>query len=415
MTQARMTLRSEGLPWSELEPQMKAAGEHDVAWRDGRAPAFIHFAGDDVLEVAKRAYLMYFSENGLGLRAFGSLAKFESEVVAMGLALLGGGDDARGAMTTGGTESIFLAVKAARDHAVAARAVAGVPEIVLAHSAHPAFDKAAHFLGLATVRTPLRADFTADPEAIAAAITAKTVMLVGSAPAYPHGVMDPIGTIAAMAASRGIWMHVDACVGGYFAPFARKLGYPIEPFDFSVPGVTSISADLHKYGYAAKGASTLFFADPASFAHMAWSFDNWPRGQYMTNTLVGTRAGGAIAAAWAVMNYLGEAGYSRITERVLATRRALEAGVQPLGFHILGRPELSILAFGSEVHDIAAVGKAMTARGWLTGFVKEPAGIHQMLNLTHEPVVARYLSDLAESAEEARHSGTSGEALRAVY
>ena len=415
MTQARMTLRREGLPWSELEPQMKAAGEHDVAWRDGRAPAFIHFAGDDVLEVAKRAYLMYFSENGLGLRAFGSLAKFESEVVAMGLSLLGGGDDARGAMTTGGTESIFLAVKAARDHAVAARAVAGVPEIVLAHSAHPAFDKAAHFLGLATVRTPLRADFTADPEAIAAAITAKTVMLVGSAPAYPHGVMDPIGTIAAMAASRGIWMHVDACVGGYFAPFARKLGYPIEPFDFSVPGVTSISADLHKYGYAAKGASTLFFADPASFAHMAWSFDNWPRGQYMTNTLVGTRAGGAIAAAWAVMNYLGEAGYSRITERVLATRRALEAGVQPLGFHVLGRPELSILAFGSEVHDIAAVGKAMTARGWLTGFVKEPAGIHQMLNLTHEPVVARYLSDLAESAEEARHSGTSGEALRAVY
>ena len=415
MTQARMTLRSEGLPWSELEPQMKAAGQHDVAWRDGRAPAFIHFAGDDVLEIAKRAYLMYFSENGLGMRAFGSLAKFESEVVAMGLSMLGGSDDARGAMTTGGTESIFLAVKAARDAAAGIRTIDGRPTIVLARSAHPAFDKAAHFLGLDTVRTPLRADYTADPEAMAAAITPRTVMVVGSAPAYPHGVMDPIGAIASVATARGVWMHVDACVGGYFAPFARRLGVPIEPFDFSVPGVTSISADLHKYGYAAKGASTLFFADAASFAHMAWSFDDWPRGQYMTNTLVGTRAGGAIAAAWAVMNYLGEAGYLRITGRVLATRRALEAGLKPLGFHVLGRPELSILAFGSESHDIAAVGKAMTARGWLTGFVKEPAGIHQMLNLTHEPVVGRYLADLAESVDEAQRAGATREALRAVY
>ena len=414
MNSARIALPKEGTPWAELEPRMLAAGERDVDWRHGRAPAFIHYAGADVLEVAKQAYLMYFSENGLGLRAFGSLAKFESEVVAMGLSLLHGGEGARGAMTTGGTESIFLAVKAARDHAAASRRIDGQPQIVLAQSAHPAFDKAAYFLGLGTVRTPLRADFTADPEAMAAAITPATVMVVGSAPAYPHGVMDPIADIAARAAERGVWMHVDACVGGYFAPFARQLGCAVEAFDFAVPGVTSISADLHKYGYAAKGASTLFFADAASFAHMAWAFDNWPRGQYMTNTLVGTRAGGAIAAAWAVMNYLGESGYLRITERVLATRRTYEAGVQALGFETLGRPELSILAFGSQQHDIASVGQAMTARGWLTGFVKQPAGIHLMLNLTHEPVAERYFADLAASAEEARHSGKRGE-VKAVY
>jgi len=412
---AGMKLPEQGTPWAALEPRMAAAGEHDVDWRHGRAPAFIHFAGDEVLEVAKRAYLMYFSENGLGQRAFASLAKFEAEVVAMGLSLLGGGAGAKGAMTTGGTESIFLAVKAARDRAAASRRTEGRPQIVLAYSAHPAFDKAAHFLGLDIVRTPLRPDFTADPEAMAAAVTPATVMIVGSAPAYPHGVMDPIGEIAAMAATRGIWMHVDACVGGYLAPFARKLGAPIEAFDFSVPGVTSISADLHKYGYAAKGASTLFFADAASFAHMAWAFDGWPRGQYMTNTLVGTRAGGAIAAAWAVMNHLGEAGYLRITERVLATRRAYEAGVRSLGFEVMGRPELSILAFGSEQHDIAAVGKAMTARGWLTGFVKAPAGIHLMLNLTHEPVVGRYLDDLSASVDEAARSDSAGEVLKAVY
>ena len=388
-----MQLPKVGTPWTELEPQMLAAAKHDVAWRAGRAPAFIHYAGEDVLDVAKKAFLMYFSENGLGLRAFGSLAKFETEVVAMGLGLLHGTEAARGAMTTGGTESIFLAVKAARDSAAkqrrtsqsgtTPRRTSGTPNIVLPYSAHPAFDKAAHFLGLQTVRTPLAADFRADPEAVAAAITPDTVMIVGSAPAYPHGVMDPIAEIASVAQARGLWMHVDACVGGYIAPFAQMLGYAVAPFDFSVPGVTSISADLHKYGYAAKGASTLFFADAESFAHMAYWFDNWPRGQYMTNTLVGTRGGGAIASAWAVMNYLGEAGYLRITERVIAVRRAIEAGVHALGMETLGRPELSILAYGSPRHDIGAIGRGLLARGWLTGHVRNPPGIHLMLNLTH--------------------------------
>lgn len=407
-------LQKQGIPWAELEPQLKAAGERDVDWRNGRAPSFVHYAGDDVLEVAKKAYMMYFSENGLGLRAFHSLAKFESEVVAMGLGLLHGGEAARGAMTTGGTESIFLAVKAARDAARAKHVSAGTPCIVLAYSAHPAFDKAAYFLGLETVRVPLRCDFTADPVAMEAAITPDTVMIVGSAPAYPHGVMDPISELAAIAQSRGVWMHVDACVGGYIAPFAQKLGYEVAPFDFSVPGVRSISADLHKYGYAAKGASTLFFADPDSFSHMAWGFNNWPRGQYTTNTLVGTRAGGAIAAAWAVMNYLGEEGYLRITERVIATRRAIEAGVHGLGMHTLGRPELSIVAYGSDTHDIGAVGLGLLKRGWLTGYVEQPPGIHLMLNLTHEPVVGRYIQDLAASIEEARGTARSAP-IAAVY
>jgi len=416
MEAERIALPKAGTPWPELEKRLAAAGEHDVAWRTGRAPAFIHFAGDDVLDVAKRAYLMYFSENGLGLRAFGSLAKFESEVVAMGLALLHGGADARGAMTTGGTESIFLAVKAARDKAPSAGRGSGRANIVLAFSAHPAFDKAAHFLGLDTIRTPLADDFRADPRAIADAINADTVMVVASAPAYPHGVMDPIAAVAAVAAERKVWMHVDACVGGYIAPFARMLGAPVEAFDFAVPGVTSISADLHKYGYAAKGASTLFFADAESFAGMSYYFDNWPRGQYMTNTLVGTRAGGAIAAAWAVMNYLGEEGYLRVTRRVLDTRKAYEAGVEALGFRTLGRPELSILAFGSSSHDIAAVGRAMVRRGWMTGHVKNPPGLHLMLNLTHEPVVGEYLADLAASVQEAGHgAGTEAAALKAVY
>lgn len=394
---------------------MRQAAAQDIDWRRGRAPAYIHYAGEDVLEVAKQAYLMFFSENGLGPRAFGSLARFEADIVAMGLGLLNGGPEARGAMTTGGTESIFLAVKAARDLARRERPDLARPEIVLPFSAHPAFDKAAHFLGLATVRVPLRADFTADPAAMAAAISPATVMLVGSAPAYPHGVVDPIGAIAALARSRELWMHVDACVGGYIAPFARQLGYPVEAFDFAVDGVTSISADLHKYGYAAKGASTLFFRDVASFELMEYRFDNWPRGQYSTRTLVGTRGGGAIAAAWAVMNYLGEEGYLRVTERVIATRRAIEEGLKPLGLQALGRPELSILAYGSPLHDIAAIGRGLGARGWMVGHVRQPDGIHLMLNLTHEPIVSEYLADVAQAVEEAKAAGAGGAGVVARY
>ncbi len=405
----------QGTAWPQLQERMRQAAAQDIDWRRGRAPAYIHYAGEDVLEVAKQAYLMFFSENGLGPRAFGSLARFEADIVAMGLGLLNGGPEARGAMTTGGTESIFLAVKAARDLARRERPDLARPEIVLPFSAHPAFDKAAHFLGLATVRVPLRADFTADPAAMAAAISPATVMLVGSAPAYPHGVVDPIGAIAALARSRELWMHVDACVGGYIAPFARQLGYPVEAFDFAVDGVTSISADLHKYGYAAKGASTLFFRDVASFELMEYRFDNWPRGQYSTRTLVGTRGGGAIAAAWAVMNYLGEEGYLRVTERVIATRRAIEEGLKPLGLQALGRPELSILAYGSPLHDIAAIGRGLGARGWMVGHVRQPDGIHLMLNLTHEPIVSEYLADVAQAVEEAKAAGAGGAGVVARY
>ncbi|MGO4391780.1 aspartate aminotransferase family protein [Variovorax sp. M-6] len=395
------TLPKEGVAWPALKAQLQEAGKADVDWRGGRVPMFIHYAGDDVLEVAKQAYLMYFSENGLGLRAFASLERFESEVVAMGLGLLHGGPLARGAMTTGGTESIFLAVKAARDQARRQNPSMGTPQLVMATSAHPAFDKAAHFMGLTPIRTPLRADFTADPEAIGAAITSDTVMVVGSAPAFPHGVVDPIGEIAAAASARDVWMHVDACVGGYFAPFAQKLGVQLPDWDFRVPGVTSISADLHKYGYTAKGASTLFFRDADRFAGMGWYFDQWPRGQYFTNTLVGTRAGGAIAAAWAVMNYLGEAGYCRIAERVLATRRALQEGVAEMGLATFGNPQLSILAYGSPEHDMAAIGSGLARRGWVAGHVTEPPGLHHMLNLTHEPVVGQYLDDLAAAMADA--------------
>ena len=396
------SLPKQGKSWSELDGEMDAAREGDVDWRRGRVGVYIHYAGDEVLDVAKKAYLKFFSENGLGPRAFPSLARFESDVVAMTLRLLHGGADARGAMTTGGTESIFLAVKSARDWARVTRPAIERPQMVVPQTAHPAFNKAASWLGLEVQRVPIGGDFRADADAMAAAIGPRTIMLVASAPAFPHGVMDPIADIAAIALRHDLWMHVDACVGGFIAPFAKALGEPIGDFDFAVPGVVSMSADLHKYGYAAKGASTVLYRDAAAFQFQAYSFSDWPRGVYSTQTLVGTRAGGAIAAAWAVMNFLGEDGYRAITRRLLDTRKAIGAGVAELGLEVWGAPELSILSYGSAGIDIAQVADRLSTRGWFVGRLVEPPGIHLMLNLTHEPIVGEYLGDLDWALNEAR-------------
>jgi sphinganine-1-phosphate aldolase len=396
------SLPTQGKSWSELDGEMDAARKGDVDWRRGRVGVYIHYAGEEVLDVAKKAYLKFFSENGLGPKAFPSLARFESDVVAMTLRLLNGGADARGAMTTGGTESIFLAVKSARDWARVTRPATERPQIVVPQTAHPAFNKAADWLGLEVKRVPVDRDFRADADAMAAAIGPRTIMLVGSAPAYPHGVLDPIADIAAIAQKHGLWMHVDACVGGFIAPFARSLGEPIGDFDFAVPGVVSMSADLHKYGYAAKGASTVLYRDAESFKFQAYSFSDWPRGLYSTQTLVGTRAGGAIAAAWAVMNFLGEDGYRAVTRRILDTRKAIGAGVAKLGLEVWGKPELSILSYGSAQLDIAQVADRLSTRGWFVGRLVEPPGIHLMLNLTHEPIVGEYLGDLEWALNEVR-------------
>ncbi|MGN6764090.1 MAG: pyridoxal-dependent decarboxylase, partial [Rhizobiaceae bacterium] len=224
-----------------------------------------------------------------------------------------------------------------------------------------------------------------------------TIMLVGSAPAFPHGVIDPIPELGAIALERDLWLHVDACVGGYSAPFAKMLGVDIPDFDLSVPGVTSMSADLHKYGFTAKGASCILYAKTEDFEHQAYTFTNWQRGTYSTQTFVGTRAGGAIAAAWAVMNYLGIEGYKDVTRRVLATRKAFEEVVRSEGLEVFGVPKLGIVSFGSSKIDMFAVADRMKANGWMVGRLTEPRGLHMMLNLAHESVLDEFKADLSEA------------------
>jgi len=391
------------MPKDELLDALKRARTRDVNWREGRAFSLVFQAGEDVYEVAKEAYAMYFSENALNPGAFPSLRRFEAEVVAMTAALLGGDEQAVGNMTSGGTESILLAMFAAREWARANHPEIDAPEVVMPVTGHPAFEKAAHYFGLKIVHTPVSADFRADVEAMRAAITPNTVLLVGSAPSYPQGVIDPIADIASLARERGLLCHVDACVGGLMLPFARKLGYPIPDFDFRVPGVTSISADLHKYGYTAKGASVLLYRNKALRRHQIFAYTEWPGGIYASAGLLGTRPGGAVASAWAVMQYLGEEGYLAIADDVMQTARAIREGVERIeGLRILGNPDISVMAIASDELDIYQVGDEMTVRGWHLDRQQYPASLHLTVHRGHKHVVERFLADLAASAAQVR-------------
>jgi len=412
MERVRMPERGEA--WSSLEPRLRALGARDVDWRGKRSAVYVFHPGDDVLEVAKQAYALYQSENALGPAAFPSLRQMESEVVAIALDLLHAPDGATGNVTSGGTESILMAVKSCRDAAAAKGVDVRGAKIVLPRTAHPAFDKAAHYLGLVVDRVPVGANLEADPGAMRAAVDARTLMLVGSAPCFPYGLVDPIPALAEVAREEGLWLHVDACVGGYLNPFAEREGVALPPWDFRVEGVATISADLHKYGYAAKGASTILHRSEAQHAHQLFHADDWPAGGMTTPTLAGTRPGGAIASAWAVLHYLGVEGYRAKTRRALAAQRCIARGVEALGLRIHGDPKLTLLAFGMPEGDpvsIFAIWKGMHDRGWFSGVVQRPDGIHLMLSPAHDEVAERYLGDLGESLDAARRAAPSSGAV----
>jgi sphinganine-1-phosphate aldolase len=387
------------MSWPQIEARLQAQAASDVDWRAGKSAIYVFNAGDDVGAVKKAAYAMFSEENGLGPAAFPSLTQMERDIVDFGLSLLHAPEGAAGAMTSGGTESILMAVKAARDFA-RAQGRAEPFNIVTPHSAHPAFHKAGMLMDIELRRTPTK-DFLADPEAIEAAMDDHTVMIVGSAPCFPYGLIDPIDALGALAARKQTWLHVDACVGGYLAPFVRMNGADLPDFDFSVAGVSSISGDLHKYGYASKGASTVFFRSEALKALMPFDAGPWPLGRMITPTLAGTRPGGAIAAAWAVMHFLGIEGYCAKQKMVTQARERTEAGVRAMGFDVLGAPQLGIMAFTHPQADAFQLLGRLHGRGWITGALLEPKALHLMLTPVHLEAGKAYLADLEATLKEA--------------
>jgi glutamate/tyrosine decarboxylase-like PLP-dependent enzyme len=400
-----------GTPLGALLARMRERKAADADWRGGRTFSLVYPAGPEVDEVLREASLLYLHENALNPFRFPSLRQMEDEVVSMTAGLLHGGPGAGGAMTSGGTESILMAVLTARERARAERGLER-GKLVAPRSAHPAFAKAAHILGLELVQIPLATDLRADARAAERLIGDDAVLVVGSAPCYPFGVVDPIAELAGLAAERGVPFHTDACLGGFLLPFWEHLGARVPPFDFRVPGVTTISADVHKYGYCVKGASVIAHRERESLnRYQLVLYQDWPGGSYGSFAMAGARPGAPIAAAWAVMNALGEEGYLRLARQLRETTGRVRAGIAAIpGLRVLGDPAMSVLAFGCDGGDVFAVGDAMDDRGWHLDRQRDPDALHLMLSPAHADVAGEFLDDLRQAA--ARRGPSRGREAR---
>jgi glutamate/tyrosine decarboxylase-like PLP-dependent enzyme len=392
----------------EVMAQVASIGNADLRWKEGRAFSLAYYAGPEVQAVADQAYAMYGSTNGLNADAFPSLKKFQADVVATVNRWVHGDETSAGFMTSGGTESILLAVKAARERG---RREFGItePNVVLPTSAHAAFEKACYYFGLESRRVPVRADWRADVEATRQAIDANTVLIVGSAPQYPQGVVDPIVDLAAIARERNINCHVDACMGGVTLTFLERLGESIPLWDFRVEGVTSISVDLHKYGYTSKGASVIMHRNRQLRSYQTFVTDNWLGGFYGSSGVLGTKSGGPMASAWAVMNYLGDEGYLRLTESARATTRQLADAIEKIdGLHLRAYPDSTLLSFGAQNFDVFAVADELAKTGWYVDRQAPPDSLHCTVNAVHHQVIDEFIVDLRHAVAKVQDAGSTG-------
>jgi sphinganine-1-phosphate aldolase len=405
-----MALPHDGLSRDDVLTQLEGYTTGDVRWREGRAFTLAYNAGPDVVAIAEEAYRRFATENGLNTHAFPSLQRIQSEVVAAVAEWFHGGTEAAGFITSGGTESLLLTVKAARERGRKERGIT-TPNVVLPTSAHAALEKGCYYFGVESRRIPVGDDWRADVAAMEAAIDDDTVLVVGSAPQYPQGVVDPIEHIAALAAARGINCHVDACMGGVTLTYLERMGHPVQPWDFRVPGVTSISVDLHKYGYSAKGAGVLMHRTKQLRAYQTFVTDNWLGGVYGSSGVLGTKSGGPWAAAWAVMHHLGDAGYERVTSAARTACLELTEAIDAMPeLTIRARPDTTLLAFGAthpDQLDVFAVADALWARGWYVDRQGPPASLHCTVNAVHEGRIAEFVTDLRAAVREA--GGASGD------
>ena len=392
----------------EVLAEVSAFGQSDLRWKEGRAFSLAYYAGPEVQAVADQAYAMYGSTNGLNADAFPSLKKFQADVVATVNRWVHGDETSAGFMTSGGTESILLAVKAARERG---RREFGItqPNVVLPTSAHAAFEKACYYFGLESRRVPVSADWRADVNAMQQAIDENTVLLVGSAPQYPQGVVDPIVDIATLARQRNINCHVDACMGGVTLAFLERLGENIPLWDFRVDGVTSISVDLHKYGYTSKGASVIMHRNRQLRSYQTFVTDNWLGGFYGSSGVLGTKSGGPMASAWAVMNYLGDEGYLRLTESARATTRQLADAIEKIdGLDLRAYPDSTLLSFGAQNFDVFAVADELAKTGWYVDRQTPPDSLHCTVNAVHHQVIEEFIVDLSHAVTKVRDAGSTG-------
>jgi sphinganine-1-phosphate aldolase len=409
-----MRIPAHGLPKDTVLDSMRRARENDFPWREGKLFAYTFEAGPEIEEVGKIAFTEYLTENGLDPTTFPSLRTFENDLVDMARRHLGGGESVVGNFTSGGTESIVLAVKTARDATLAARPHVTRPKMLVPVSAHAAFHKAAHYLGVELVPTALREDtFEACPKDMARKLDEHgddVILVVASACSYAQGVVDPVTEIAAAALAHGVLCHVDGCMGGFLLPYFSRLGVEVPAFDFRVPGVTSMSMDLHKYGLCPKGASVVLYRDEALRRFQLFACASWTGYTMLNTTVQSSKSGGPLAAAWSVLQFVGEDGYLDIAKRLLAARDALTVGIAKIpGLYVMGKPHASLVAFGSDELSVFSLADALKKKGFAVqaqlafGSCKE--NLHMTINPGNTSHIEAFLVALGEATEDVRRAG----------
>jgi glutamate/tyrosine decarboxylase-like PLP-dependent enzyme len=416
MPTTRRTMAATGIASQAILAEMDKARENDWDWFSLKNLTASYYGGPEVAEIARRAFNKHIGDNVVhqtGLHP--SVRKYETEVIDMALSLFHAPDYAAGTITTGGSESITLALKTARDRARDLKGITA-PEIVVPQSAYAVFNKLSHMLGIKVVQMTTSPGYRADVAGMAEALSDNTIMLVGSAPPFPLGNVDPIAEIAALAKAHDIWCHVDACIGGFMLPFAEMLGEDIPAFDFRVPGVTSMSADFHKYGYAYRGCSILCLRDEGLVDWQGFSANAWNAGDYYSKNLAGSRNSGPIASAWAVFNFLGIEGFKQVTADILKGRKAFVEGINAIeGLEILGTPQGPHIAFRADGMDILPLADAMMARGWGINIGTKPDSILLMLSCHHHEIAEDFLSDLRDVVAQSRDGKLKAKGMDEVY
>ena len=402
-----------GLPERGRDPQgvlaelREIAVEEDALWERGQCSGTMYCGDHGHYDVLNEAFGLFSHSNALQRDMCPSATRFEGEIIAMALDLMPADSVADGEpvgmVTGGGSGSILQAVLAHRDHARATRGV-DRPSMVRPETAHPAFAKAAHLFGLELRTVPVDPrTTTVDPQAVADAVDETTVVVVGSAGNYPYGTIDPISDLGQVALEHGVGLHVDACLGGFILPFGEELGYDIAPFDFRVPGVSTISADTHKYGYGLKGSSTLLFRDKAVRNASYFLAPDWSGGKYYSPGLEGSRSVGLLAATWTSLVTTGREGYLTHAKDIFATSAALQDVVRSHPeLRLLGEPTF-LFAFTSDDFDIYHVADSMKAAGWRFNGLQYPDALHMAVTRpqTQPGVVERFRADLAVAVEYA--------------